>query len=108
MDQHIEDLFRDGRAADKIDRERIELFEALVRSPGWLAYISILEAKLQMFADQVLSPAGSVDGMVTLEYVKGTMSGLVIARDIPSVTIAAKDQIRSKPVNTEIDDDDDL
>lgn len=107
MDQRIEQLLKDSRSADKVDRERIELFEMLVRSPGWLAYISILEAKLQMLADQVLSPAGSVDGLVTLEYVKGTMSGLVIARDIPSVTIAAKDQIRRQPVNEEIDNDDD-
>ncbi len=58
-----------------------------------------------MLADEVLRPARSVDGMVTLEYVKGTMSGLVIARDIPSVTIAGKDQLRTKPVNAEIDDD---
>jgi hypothetical protein len=106
VDQRIEELLRDARRATKIDLERVELFEALVRTPGWLAYVEILEAKLQMFADQILAPAQSIDGMVMLEYVKGAMSGLVIARDIPSVTIAAKDQLRTQPV-TEMDDDDD-
>jgi hypothetical protein len=31
--------------------------------------------------------------MVTLEYVKGAMSGLIMARDIPSITIAAKAEL---------------
>jgi hypothetical protein len=36
-----------------------------------------------------MGPAGSVDGAIALEWVKGAMSGLIMARDIPSVTIAA-------------------
>jgi hypothetical protein len=105
VDQRIEQLLRDARAANKIDRERIELLEMLIRTPAWQAYVGIIEAKLQMLADEVLAPAKSVDGMVTMEYIKGTMSGLVIARDIPFVTIAAKDQLRPQPVE-EIEDDD--
>ena len=105
MDQRIEDLLRDARKADKIDRERIELFEGLVKSPGWAAYVEILNAKIQMCADQVLAPSKSVDGMVTLEYVKGAMSGLIMARDITSITIAAKPDIR-QPVKEDEDHDD--
>lgn len=102
--QLIEGLLREARKAARIDRERIELFEAMVRTPGWLAYVALLEAKIQMLADQVLAPSGSVDGMVGLEFVKGAMSGLIIARDVPSVTIAAKEQLREQPVEDEDDD----
>src|SRR5262245_52307550 len=102
VDPRIEEILREARKAAKVDRERIELFEALVRQPAWLAFVEILEAKLQMFSDQLLAPAGSIDRMVELEYIKGAMSGLVMARDIPSVTIAGKDQLRqSQPVEDE-------
>jgi hypothetical protein len=48
-----------------------------------------------------MAPAESVDRMVALEYIKGAMGGLVMARDTPSVTIAAKDQLRIEPVEGE-------
>jgi hypothetical protein len=104
VDQRIEQLLKDAREALRIDKERVELFEMLVRTPGWIAYVSILEAKLQMLADQVLAPAGSVDALIGLEYIKGAMSGLVMARDIPGATIAAKDQLRAESA-MELDDD---
>jgi hypothetical protein len=104
-DQRIEQLRRDARAANRVDRERIELFEAMIKSPGWVAYVEVLEAKLQMLSDQMFAPAGSVDRMVELEYVKGAMSGLLMARDIPAATIAAKDQLRATGA-VEIDDED--
>lgn len=93
-DPKIQELLRDARAADKIDRERAELFGALIKSQGWQEYIAILEARLQGMADEILKPSGSIDAMVGLEYVKGAMSGLILARDIPSVIIAAMDQLR--------------
>jgi hypothetical protein len=106
-DPRIEELLKEARRASKIDRERIEFFESMIRTPAWLAYMELLEAKIQMLADEILGPARSVDGMVALEYLKGTMSGLVIARDIPSVTIAAKDQIRQQPVELDAEWDND-
>lgn len=105
MDQRVEDLLREARKASRIDRERIEQFEGLIRSPGWSTYLQVLEAKIQMLADEVLSPAKSVDGMVGLEYVKGAMSGLIMARDIPSVTIAAKPDLI--PVGADEEEDED-
>jgi len=105
-ESRVEELFKQARKADKIDRERIELFEMLVKTPGWQAFVEILNAKIQLFADQVMSPAGTRDGLVALEYVKGAMSGLIMARDIPSVTIAAKPDLR-QPV-MEMEDEDEL
>jgi hypothetical protein len=106
IDNRMDELLKNARSADKIDRERAELFTAMIKTPAWIEYVSLLNMRLQGFADQVLSPSGSVDAMIGLEYVKGTMSGLVIARDLPSVTIAAMDQLRRGPVEPaeEIDD----
>lgn len=104
MDQRIKQLLDDARKALREDREKIELLEILVKHPGWEVYLGILRAKLQMFSEQILAPAGSQDGLVVQEYVKGTMCGLIIARDIAAVTIAGKDQLK-QPVGEEEDVD---
>lgn len=101
----IEELLKNARAAAKVDKERIELFEKMLTTPAWQVYVELLNAKIQMFADQVLAPSGTVDGCVALEYVKGAMSGLIMARDIPDAIISAKDQIRSMVAEEDEDDD---
>jgi hypothetical protein len=106
-DPRVDELLKQARRADKIDRERIEVFEMLVKTRGWQTFVEILDAKIQLFADQVMSPAGTRDGLVALEYVKGAMSGLIMARDIPSVTIAAKPDLR-QPVIEDGDSDEDV
>lgn len=106
MDQRVEELLKNARAADRIDREREELFGAMVRSAAWKEYISLLESKIQGMADVILAPSNSVDALVGLEYVKGAMSGLIIARDLPSVTIAAMEQLRRERVGAEAESDD--
>lgn len=90
----LEGLKKQSRAADKEDRERAELFQVLVVSPGWKAYVEMLERAMQAQADMILQPAKSIDGCIELEYVKGALSGLVKARDLPSVTIAAAKELR--------------
>lgn len=87
--EHIADLLKEGKKADKLDKERVELFMLLLKHPAWPLYVTLLDSKIQAFADAVMSPASSVDGAVALEYVKGAMSGLIIARDLPSITVAA-------------------
>ena len=94
LDNRVQELLRDARGADKIDRERAEMFIAMLKTPAWQEYVSLLEAALQSKADLILAPGNSVDGLIALEYVKGAMSGLVLARDLPSVTISAMDQLR--------------
>lgn len=85
----INELQKQARLADKIDKERAEQFEALLRHPGWATYEALLNARIQLFADAIMAPAGSVDGAIALEWVKGAMSGVILARDLPSVTINA-------------------
>lgn len=101
---HIEDLLKDGRALDKIDRDRAELFEPMVKTPGWLAYVEVLNSMIEQRGTEILGPAGSVDGAMRLEYIKGAMFGLLLARDLPSVTI--QQMSASRPA-TELPDEND-
>ena len=82
-----EELLQEGRRQTKLDKERADVFEALVKSPGWKIYEELLGARIQALGGEILEPAGSVDGAIALEHVKGTMKGLILARDLPSIII---------------------
>lgn len=94
-------LAKDSRAADKEDRERAELFEAMVKTPGWKLYEALLNQMVEERGKTVLAPAGSVDGAVLLEYEKGTMRGLIIAKDLPQLTILGAKQISAPDIGDE-------
>lgn len=87
--ERFEELQRQGKSADILDKERAEQFQALVNHPGWKIYQELLNFRIQNYADAVMAPAGGVDGAIALEWVKGAMSGVILARDLPSVTINA-------------------
>jgi len=96
MDRAIVDgLVKSAREAKKVDREREELFKVLIRHPGWVLYVELLNARKQMFSDQLLAPAGSVDGAVAQEYIKGALFGLVLATDLPQLTVIGMEQAES-------------
>lgn len=94
LDRVQEELKKQARKADAVDKERGDLLRMLLKHPGWLVYQELLEAQMQARADEILSPSGSIDGMIAQEYKKGALSGLVIARDLPSVTIAVAEELR--------------
>lgn len=94
-------LAKDSRAADRVDRERAELFEALVKTPGWKVYTDLLNQKIEDLGSVILGPAGSVDGAIGLEYQKGTMRGLIIAKDLPHLTILGAKQISAPDIGDE-------
>lgn len=107
MDQsfkgQVDELLREGRKADKVDAERAEHFRLLMKHPGWDVYQDLLNSRIQAYADAVMAPAKSVDGAIALEWIKGAMSGLILARDLPSVTIAG---LETAVPATDGDDDD--
>lgn len=92
-----EEVAKQGRAADKADRERADLFEGMMKTEAWKQYSALIDAQVQKLADQIQGPAGSVDGMVALEYQKGTMRGLLVAQGLPQYTITVAKQINPTP-----------
>lgn len=99
----IDELLSAARKANKEDRERAELFEGLVRSASWKSYVALLMGRVQAFSDVILQPAGTRDNVLLLEYLKGAMFGLLLARDLPSVTIEAMKTLTPTPIPDEDD-----
>jgi hypothetical protein len=87
--QHIDELIKQGRAADRVDAGRALLFRKLVSSPEWQAYSELLSSRIQGYSDVLLAPAGSVDGAVALEFIKGAMHGMLLAQGLPGVIVEA-------------------
>ena len=99
----VRELQKQAREADRIDKNRAELFEAMLRTEAWKAYIELLDAKIQALADQVMRPAMNMDELIALEAVKGPMRGLLMARDLPSTIIAAMKTANSASATEEND-----
>lgn len=91
MDQspQLDELVREWKKADHEDRERVELFQTFANNQAWKLYVELLNRLIQARGEEILRPAGSVDGAIGLEYVKGAMSGLIMARDLPQIMIMA-------------------
>lgn len=101
----IQEVLRQARKSDKEDQERIELFQTLLRNPAFKAYQELLGHKLESLGALLLMPSGSLDGLVTTEWQKGAMYGLVLARDVVSVTVQIADEARKAQPADELGDD---
>lgn len=85
----LEELLKASKKANKEDKELADLLSMLLKSKAWEAYEKLLASRIQSYSDYVLRPAASVDRAMALEYVKGAMSGLIMAQQLPSVIVEA-------------------
>jgi hypothetical protein len=103
---HFDKLLEDSRIYDKVDRDRAEIFERMVRTPAWLLFVELVNDIIETRGAELLSPAGSIDGVLAGEHLKGSMSGLIMARDLPSVIIAHMEAMKS-PAQYDASEDED-
>lgn len=89
INKRHEELLKSSREANTQDRKRKDAFEGMVKTPGWKLYQELLNTMVEQRGMVILSPAGSADAAVALEFVKGSMNGLILARDLPSLIIDA-------------------
>lgn len=85
--ERLHDLVREARRANQEDRKKAEALGRLLRVPEWKFYRDLLDSRIQGFADELLRPAASLDGMVSHEFVKGAMYGLTLARTLPQAIV---------------------
>lgn len=96
LEQRTE-LAKQWRAAQKIDTERAEVLGALARHPGWTVFVELINSKLEADGMALLSPLGSMDDIPKSEHLKGTMYGLVLARDLPQFIVESMKAQDSSP-----------
>lgn len=96
--EKFQELLKQSRRAQAVDRARSEAFQSLVKSEGWKLYVDLIDARLQSFSDLLLQPLQSIDAVGVQEFLKGAMFAFVLMRDLPSNTINA--------MRSEIEDED--
>lgn len=83
----------------RFDRQRAKIFEDMTAHAGWKLYITLLNSHISACGEELVSSnERSVDDLVALQRVKGTMKGLIFARDLVESTIAANKD--AKPAST--------
>lgn len=92
----FEELLKASRKARREDIELGEAMERLLASKDFQVYLSkVIGSRLESYGQVLLEPAGGRDGLVRGEFVKGAMFAFCLARDLPSVIVAAMGEIRS-------------
>lgn len=92
----FEDLLKASRTAKQEDLELADAMSRLINNKDFQLYLSrVINNRIQLWGDMLMVPAGGHDGLVRSEYAKGTLCGLCLARDLPSVIIAAMSEIRN-------------
>ena len=100
-------------AADREDLRRARIFEEWLDSEGWQIYSSLLDSKVQEHGDLLTIPEQQLRAAAmptNSEFIKGTLYGLLLARDYPSTIIrTVRAQLGNQsdaPTATERSDDD--
>ena len=94
MDRTVEEIQRDQRADRRKIREDAEMFEVLVKSPGWKRYLELVEQVGQNFHVKLMTPLESSLEVVKMEHAKGALYGLNIAASLPGAKIAEARDLR--------------
>ena len=99
----FEEILKSSRKATKEDIQLAEDLESLRTHKGWNPYLQqVLGARIQDLGELLLQPAGTQDGLVRSEYIKGALYGLCLARDLPSVIIQSMREVRSPQENSDV------
>lgn len=82
-----ENLLKQGKKADAEDKELAEILGALIKHPGWPTFAAALTRRIQGCSDLLLKPVAGLDGTYYVEWLKGCMSGMILARDLPQLIV---------------------
>src|SRR5262245_33839858 len=96
MVPQLEELLKLSRRARREDVALGEAMQRLVQNADFQTYLEkVIGSRVQSFGDTLMEPSGSQDGLVRMEYIKGTLCGLCLARDLPRVIIASMSDVHS-------------
>lgn len=90
---------KEAAKVTSFDIKRVRAFEAMVATEGWKMYQDLINGNVSERTKDIFSPTPKGEESAA-EHNKGAVFGLLYARDLPSVIIAAmKDQRSSDPAS---------
>lgn len=86
-------------ATEKLEIKRMRAFEAMTNTEGWKHYQALLNYEINTRAAAAFEPV-ELGAVLASEHKKGTIYGLIKARDIVAVSIAAvKQELEARKKN---------
>jgi len=83
----VDELASGERLRRQQVRTDAELFEGLMRHPGWQRYMVLVESVGQNFHQTMMRPVTKTADVYTSEFAKGALNGLSLAVQLPSAKI---------------------
>lgn len=86
--QLTDEQLKAAKAAQKKDDELKEACQALRNYEPWKVYRAHLNRIVEQNASNLMQPLQSMDAVLLEQYIKGTMNGLILARDHVDVILS--------------------
>lgn len=67
----------------------VDAMKELLRFEPFKVYTEALNRMIGYRSEELMEPLAGFDAALRQEWVKGAMNGLILARDLPSITLAA-------------------
>ncbi len=93
METTKKEIESEQRAQRRQVKEDAELLAGLLKHPGWLRYLALIEAVGQNYYKEAIAPLENVLVATKQEYAKGTLFGLTLATSLPSAKIREADEL---------------
>lgn len=86
---------------DAADIKRAKAFEVMCNTDGWKMYQDLLNTHINDRVQKLFMPMNNLLMVTEVEHNKGAIFGLIQARDLPGVSIAAMKEIREAANSTD-------
>lgn len=102
--RQTDDLKKNAARMNAEDVKRARAFEAMCNTEGWKMYMELLNSHINDRASKLFQPTANSLESLAVEHNKGALFGLIQARDLPSVSIAAMKELRAAATEPEASD----
>lgn len=82
------EAMREAQKINRADVERFRAFEVMMKTEGWGLYVELLNHHINARMENYLQPTAP-GGRDIEQHNKGTVFGLILARDLPSGTVTS-------------------
>ena len=90
--KNLKEVQREAAKVNAVDIKRYRAFEAMLKTEGWGFYVELLNYHVNERMKGYLQPT-EPGGRDKEQHNKGTVFGLLLARDIPSNTVASMKEV---------------
>lgn len=101
----MSDAAHDIEAQQRIDRRQVrddaEVFESLIKHPGWPRFLAMIEKVGANYHATVMRPLENTFEAVKPEFAKGALTGLSLAAQLPSAKIREAAELKKQSTDEE-------